>query len=417
MFSRVFRFERAVVVLAVFVLPGLGRPALAGCERCGWEPPKTKRNVTVGSVTALKSVLTRATRGTTILLTDGIYKIDATLHILSPGVVLRGKSGNRSKVIIRGEGMTEKKVGVAISIDASDVVVADLTVGSVQFHGIQVRGEAGANDVVLHNILVADTGQQLLKGSTGPTGKISERGLVACSVFSYTDAAPSDYTNGVDVLNGKNWLVRDNFFHKIRGPREGGYMCGPAILFWVGSQGTIVERNLLLDCYRGISFGLIAQNKNNGQPDNIPSDHKGGIIRNNIVVNRNPWGDESIEANDCPGVRIEHNTVLAAGKVNWSISVRFPGTEAIVRNNLTNRTIFSRDGGRLEQSGNVTSAQSDWFTDPERGILRLKQADLAAVDSGVIIEDIKTDFDRAPRVFGKAADAGAFEFGSKRESR
>ena len=135
------------------------------------------------------------------------------------------------------------------------------------------------------------------------------------------------------------------------------------------------------------------------------------------MVNRNPWGDESIEANDCPGVRIEHNTVLAAGKVNWSISVRFPGTEAIVRNNLTNRTIFSRDGGRLEQSGNVTSAQSDWFTDPERGILRLKQADLAAVDSGVIIEDIKTDFDRAPRVFGKAADAGAFEFGSKRESR
>lgn len=408
------RFARFCIVL-VFAL--IGRPAFgAACPRCGWEPPKTKRNIPVGSVAALKSVLTGATRGTTILLKDGIYRLDATLHVLSPGVVIRGESGNRSKVILRGEGMKEPKVGVGISIDAPNVTIADLTIGSLRLHGIQVRGEVGASDVALHNILVKDTGEQLIKGSTAKTGKTADRGLVACSVFSYTDTAPSDYTNGVDILNGKDWVVRDNYFYQIRGPREGNYICGPSILFWVGSQGTIVERNLFLDCHRGIALGLVAQNKNNGQPDNIPSDHKGGIIRNNIVVNRNAWCDESIELNDCPGARIEHNTVLASGNVNWSISVRFPGTDALVRNNLTNRTIFSRDGAKLEQAGNVTSAVSEWFTDPDRGILRLKKADLPAVDAGVPIEGLKTDFDRAPRVFGKAPDAGAFEYGSKRES-
>ena len=409
----------ALVTASVFIGLGLGlglaHSAEGACTRCGWEPPKTRRNIPVDGVAALKSVLKSAPPGTTILLKDGIYRIDSTLHIMARGVVLRGQSGNRSKVIIRGEGMNERKVGVAISIDASDVVVADLTVGSVGFHGVQVRGEVGVSDIVVHNIHIVDTGQQLLKGSTGPTGKISERGLVACSVFSYTDTAPSDYTNGVDVLNAKNWVVRDNYFHKIRGPRDSGYVCGPALLFWVGSQGTVVERNLFLDCYRGISLGLVEKSK--AQSENPTTDHQGGIIRNNIVVNRNAWGDESIEANDCPNVRIEYNTVLAAGKVNWSISARFPRTEALIRNNLTSQTIFPRENAKVQQSGNVTSALSEWFTDPDRGVLRLKQADLPAIDAGVPIEDVKTDFDRAPRVFGKAPDAGAFEYGGKKESR
>jgi hypothetical protein len=256
-----------------------------------------------------------------------------------------------------------------------------------------------------------------VKGSTSGNGKSADRGLIACSTFLYTDHAPSDYTNGVDILSATGWVVRDNYFHRIRGPRESGYSCGPAILFWVGCRDTVVERNLLLDCYRGIALGLVARSQKPSPEGAEPHDHRGGVIRSNIVCNLNDWADEGIEVNDAPGLRIEHNTVLVEGKVPWSISVRFPDTQALVRNNLTNRQILLRDGGRAEQQGNVTSAKADWFTDPSRGILRLRRRDLEAVDAGVPIPDFPTDFDRAPRSIGKAPDAGAFEVSADQSRR
>jgi hypothetical protein len=290
-------------------------------------------------------------------------------------VVLRGKRGDRSQVVLCGDGMNERKVGVALSVSAPRVVVADLTVGAVGFHGIQVRGEQGASNVVLHNILVIDTGQQLVKGSTAENGRTADHGLIACSAFEYSDHAPSDYTNGVDILKGKGWVVRDNFFLRIRGPREKGWGAGPAVLFWVGSQDTTVERNL------------------------------------------NPWADEGIEANDSPGVRIDHNTVLVEGKLPWSISIRFSATTALARNNLSNRQILLRDGAHAELKGNVTDARSDWFVEPRRGILRLARGDLGAIDVGVPIPEVQTDFDRSPRTSGAGPDAGAFESVGTRTQR
>src|SRR5207237_343520 len=106
--------------------------------------------------------------------------------------------------------ISEKEVGVAISVSATDVTIADLTAGEVGFHGIQVRGERGASRVAIHNVRLVDTGQQLLKGSTAGGPLHADDGLVSCSLFEYSDHAPSDYTNGIDVLAGRNWTVRNN---------------------------------------------------------------------------------------------------------------------------------------------------------------------------------------------------------------
>ena len=162
------------------------------------------------SVDDLFDAVRRAKPGATILLADGEYRLPRMLDIAVPGVTLRARSGNRDSVVLRGGGMTERDVGVAISVSAADVTLADLTIGWVGFHAVQVRGERAANRVTLHNVRVADTGQQLLKGSTARNGVFADDGLVACSLFEYTDRAPSDYTNGVDVLAGRGWTVRDN---------------------------------------------------------------------------------------------------------------------------------------------------------------------------------------------------------------
>ena len=328
--------------------------------------------------------------------------------------VLRSESGDPSRVILRGESMTEGKVGVAVSVSAPDVTVADLTLRDVGFHAVQVRGERAASGFMLHNAHLLDAGQQLVKVSVGAGPPFADRGTLACSRFEYTRHAPSDYTNGISLISGAGWVIRDNLFTRIRGPESGGWSGGPAIMVWGGSEDTLVERNVIVDSFRGIALGLVGKRNPSARNGAEQIDHLRGTIRNNVVFNMHPWADEGIEANAARDVRIEHNTVLSEGGVPWSISIRYAVTSAVVRNNLTSRQVILRDGGRADMAGNVAGANVSWFLEPPSpGLLRLGPAAKAAVDAGVPIDDIKEDFDRKPRVSGRAPDAGAFESGGQ----
>lgn len=372
-------------------------------------PPRTATARTVRQPHELLEAVGSARPGTTILLEDGEYRLPRTVEIASPDVVLRGKSGDPSRVRLVGAGMDERQVGVALAVSAPRVAIADLTVGLVGYHGVQVRGESGASDFVVHRVRIVDTGQQLLKVSAGEGGGHADRGLVACSELAYSDAAPGDYTNGVDVLGGRGWIVRDSRFLRIRGPAAGGWKSGPALLFWKNARDSVVERNIVLDSYRGIALGLGPPQGAYARDGEAVYDHQGGLIRNNVVWNLHPWADEGIEVNAAKGVRVEHNTVLHEGPLPWSISIRFPASWASVHNNLTNRRILLRDGGRAQQEGNVSGASASWFADAARGDLHLAAPGHPAVDAGVPLADAAPDFERRPRPRGRAPDAGAFE--------
>jgi len=385
----------------------------APAESCGSLPAALSRNkvVNVRTMADLRRAVETAAPRTTVRLAPGEYRLDRMLDIPVPGTVIEGSTPNRSDVVLRGAGMTERQVGVALSVSAPDVTIANLTVSDVGYHGIQVRGESAASRVLIHNVRIADTGQQLIKGSTDFGPRRSDDGIVECSLFEYTDHAPSDYTNGVDVLSGRNWIVRDNVFRKIRGPAERNYAAGPAILFWQDSLNTIVERNLVLDSFRGIALGLAEASGNRKRDDGSPApDHEGGAIRSNVVVNLNEWADEGIEANGARAVTIDHNTVLTQGRLPWAIGVRFPGTVATVRNNLSIKPALIRNGGQMNAAGNVSGAELSWFVDAASGNVALKGSSSRAIDKGVSIPDVTTDFSGAARVVGAAPDAGAVEY-------
>jgi Right handed beta helix region len=399
----------AVPLLAALVLAlPLPQAAPPVCARCGWKPPG-------GPVTRVKNVadleraVGEARPGDTILIADGTYALRRTIDVRSPRVTLRGRAGDATGVVIRGGGMTGDSVGVGISVSAADVTIADLTLRDFGNHAIQVRGELSASRFTLHNARLLDTGQQLLKGSVAKGPAFADEGLVACSEFSYTTSAPSDYTNAIDLLATSRWVIRDNRLSNIRGPEKGGWQSGPAILVWAASDGTIVERNLIVDSYRGIALGLTNEPMPYARNGEAAYDHAGGVIRNNVVVNLNRWADEAIEANAARDVRIEHNTVFTEGATPWSIQVRFSGSHGLIRNNLTNHRIFLRDGGRATLDGNVMSSRRNWFVDPLRADMHLAPAGRPAIDAGVAIEGPDADFDRAVRPAGRAPDAGAFE--------
>jgi len=170
-----------------------------------------------------------------------------------------------------------------------------------------------------------------------------------------------------------------------------------------------VERNLIVDAARGIALGLGARAFDHPRGGERLLDHAGGTIRQNVVVNRHAWADEGIEANAAAGVRIEHNTVVVDGRNPWAIGIRFAVAAATVRNNLTSQPIVERTGGRAVLHGNVTGARPDWFVDLPAFDLHLARH-TAAIDAGVMIDGIATDFDRQPRRAGLAPDAGAYEY-------
>jgi hypothetical protein len=202
-------------------------------------------------------------------------------------------------------------------------------------------------------------------------------------------------------------VIRDNRISRIRGPHN---TSGPAILAWQGAEDTVVERNLILDSFRGIALGL--RDRHAGRS----YDHLRGVVRNNIVFNMEPWADEAIEANGARSARLYHNTVLVRGRVSWSMSVRFTTATADVRNNLTSFGLRARDGGVvLSDDGNVSGATAAWFVHAPSLDFQLAQPGARALDAGVALSGIEEDFHRAPRRSGRSPDAGAVETSSSRE--
>ncbi len=416
------RHSRTILLLAfVWTISVLHMPMRAQgvttkrCPRCGWAPRPTPAVRHVHTVAELYDAVQRARPDTTILVEPGEYRLDRMLDFATSRVALRGADGDSSHVVLRGARMTEGQVGVAVSVSAPDITISDLTIGYVGFHGIQVRGERGASRVMIHNVRIVDTGQQLIKGSTDGGALHADEGVVACSTLEYSDHAPGNYTNAIDVLAGNNWTVRDNTIRRIRGLAQERGASGPAILFWANSQETKVERNVIVDSFRGIAFGLGPGASGKLARDREAFyDHQGGWIRNNVVVNLNPWADEGIEANAAGTVAIDHNTVLTEGTLSWGISARFPGTIVFARNNLMSKPLTRRDGGRASVGGNVPTAASDWFVDAAHENLALNGTNLTAVDAGVPLPDVSQDASRRPRTEGKAPDAGAFEYRGRR---
>jgi hypothetical protein len=401
------------IALGLVALSLQPTPQPDGCPKDGWNP-RILRSVNVKNINELVDAVRSAKVGDAILLADGDYPLRGMLDLAVPHVTLRGRNGDPAKVVIHGRGMTGDNVGVAISVSAPNVSVADVTIRDVGYHAVQVRGEQAASAFTLYNARLQDTGQQLLKGSLADNHQVADDGLVACSEFSFTTSAPSDYTNGVDIIGTKGWTIRDNRFIRIRGPESRGWKSSPAILAWGAAEDTLVERNVIIDSFRGIALGLAAGTASSRRNGERAYDHLRGVVRNNVIVNLNNWADEAIEANDARDVRIEHNTVLVESAASpWSIGIRF-SSSALVRNNLTNLQVLLRDGGRATLEGNVTTATRGWFVNPARADLHLLPGARRTLKAGVPNTDVTEDFDRKIRST-KGPDVGAFEAGPGRD--
>lgn len=321
-------------------------------------------------------------------------------------IQIRGATGDPDDVVILGGGMSDPVVPFGFQVfTATDVLIADLSIGGVYYHTIAIQNDQGAQRVRLYHCRLFDAGEQIVKGNRGNNPGAEDVVIEFCDVFLSEGAIEHPdlgycYTNAIDAIGGHRWVVRDNLIRGIY--CQNGDLAGPAVLMWQGSTDTIVERNTFLDCSRGVSLGLANS-----------EDHSGGMVRNNFIR----WNPDASYAVDVPiyttspGSNVIHNSIITHGLYGAAVEVRFSGATGVeVRGNLMDRPVVARDGASPLMANNLINAQPDWFVDETVGDLHLLPSAAAAVDQLDRAADCVDDFDGQPRPSGPTtADIGADE--------
>ncbi|MFC1452091.1 hypothetical protein ACFLSJ_01950 [Verrucomicrobiota bacterium] len=357
--------------------------------------------VTVNTAAGLADAVTAANSGgdTTILLENGTYTLDDMLMVETDGLTVQSVSGNRDLVVVQGEGMSGGVTHV-FNVAGDNFTARNLTVGNVSQHAIQLQVDV--DGAVMEKLRVFDTGEQMIKIPYDPgnlTATCDDGRVEDCRLEYTAGIGPQYYIGGVDAHNSKNWTVRNNVFIGIRSPSED--VAEFAIHFWSDSENTLVERNTIINCDRGIGFGLGDRG------------HVGGIIRNNFIYHDSSEGfaDVGIAAETAPGVQIYNNTVFQEHSYPNAIEYRWAATtDALIANNLANRPVAQRDGASGDVSNNVTSAFASWFIAPSAGNLHLASQVVEVVDQGISIAGLADDFDGEVRPQGAGIDVGADEY-------
>jgi hypothetical protein len=360
----------------------------------------------------LQAIVSGAPARSTILLANGTYRLARTLNVSTAGVAIRSLSGRPESVVIDGRYATGDLVAVA----ANDVRIAEVTLTRASYHLVHiVPPNAGPTirRVRLYRLRLIDGAEQFVKvNPNAARSAFVDAGRVECSTFRLTDRGrphvPSDfllcYTGGVDAHGARGWTVRLNRFEHIR-CGQGKGLAEHAVHFWTGSRDTLVERNMIVDCARGIGFGLGDRTDwARRYPDAAGAGyvgHYGGIIRNNVVVATRPGMDTGIGLEQARAAGVYHNTVYAGPRATGyfsSLDYRFPNTTADIRNNLVTR-ITARDGATARLARNVQAVPRTWFRDPARLDFHLSRAAAGAIDRGVSVPAAGLDIDgRAHRV-------------------
>ena len=283
-----------------------------------------------------------------IILADGFYSVQYTLNIRNHYITLSSLSGKREKVVISGKGMKKTKgTDNLIRVSGQHFMLDGITLQQAGNHLIQIAGEENADYPILRNCVLKDGFEQLFKVSYNRKTKIaSDNGLIENCDFTYTAGiGPQFYIGGIDIHGGHNWIVRNNTFSNIASPSR--MVAEHAIHFWNNTKSTLIEKNIIINCDRGIGFGL----------ENRPT--LGGIIRHNLILhsdNNHPFADAGIIIEESINTQILNNKIFLAHSYPNAIEYRFPSTKNItISDNLVNKRIRKRNWANADLSNNKFS--------------------------------------------------------------
>ncbi len=373
--------------------------------------------ILVTTAEELLSAIDRLPAGSTILLADGRYKLSRPVVLdYKTNVVLRSASGDPAKVTLSGQGWeTGNDHDDILHIAHCDgVTIAGLGFADCRSYGIKVQAENAPRNVQIYNCHFRDIGVRAIKGSAGQDPNTrAVKGSVRGCYFENTKVPPAgwlfggDYIAAIDMMALEDWTFSDNVFRNIKGRNRGGRA---AIFIWVRSRRVVVERNVIVDCDRGVAFGnpgVSTANRAGERPTYVSQ----GIIWNNFIAG---GADCGIELWHAAQIEVLNNTIWRPER-NWNRGVRIGTgtTETEVANNLVHGGIVF-DGGQAQPHDNLAGHLDGYFEDPASGNLALTSAAGGALGRGVPLADVTDDICRRPR--SEHPDLGAWESGKRPEA-
>ena len=232
------------------------------------------------------------------------------------------------------------------------------------------------------------------------------KGSVRYCQFANTRIPPADWLFGgdyiaaIDMMALDDWTFSDNVFRDIKGRNGGGRA---AIFIWVRSRRLVVERNLIVNCDRGIAFGNPGRSTANID-DEQPVYVSDGVIRNNFIVGGPDCGIELWYADR---IKVYNNSIWRPER-NWHRGIRIGtgSTRTEIVNNLVHGEI-RLEGGEAQLRHNLADRLDGYFVDPASGDLTLTSAAVRAIDRGVSLPDLTDDIRGRPR--RGTVDIGAWE--------
>ena len=155
----------------------------------------------------------------------------------------------------------------------------------------------------------------------------------------------------IDIVGGNGWIIKGNYiadFAKAKGNQisYGAFLKG-------GGRHGLFDANFVNCEWRhsggqrvGLSFGG-GGTPASLKPAGLDDEHRGGIMRNNIIMNCP--NAEGIYINKASDIKILHNTIYRA----FGVLLRFPGTEAQIKNNIISGAVALRDDAKSEDENNL----------------------------------------------------------------
>jgi len=375
--------------------------------------------VAVADVAGLLSAISGAQAGDTIVLAPGTYEVkqskigcEAAGTADAPIVVQAAELGTVFIKFDAVEGFHVRGPNWEFAnLDIEGVCAAD----SDCEHAFHVTGAADGTHLH-HNRMHGFNA--MIKGNGEPVGQGGVYVWPDDVTVEYNELfneAPRDTANPVtpiDVVGGRNWVVRGNFIHDHA--KGGGNNVSYAAFLKGHSKDGLIERNLVVcellhqgQVRLGLSLG-----GGGTSPDAICEDgkckpeHERGVMRNNLIVNCP--ADVGVYVNAGADSKIVNNTLYNT----TGIDMRFPETTGIVHNNILNGKIRDRDGGSSTKMNNLEEVDlgvlGGWFQDPGAYDFTLKDGAMF-VDLGLAIPEVFDDYCGNARDDGKP-DIGAIEY-------
>jgi len=366
--------------------------------------------IRVATVDELRAAVDHVEPGGAILLEDGHYHLRRVIILEGKrNISLRSASGDPTTVTLNGQGWDGPSHGGDLLhiAQCEGVTIAGLTFADCRSYGIKVEAENVPRDIHILHCHFRNIGVRAIKGSAGNDPSVrAVGGSVRYCHFENTRIPPADwlfdgdYIAAIDMMALEDWTFSDNVFRNIKGRNGGGRA---AIFIWVRSRQVVVERNLIVNCDRGIAFGNPGQSTANVGSDRLVY-VADGVIRNNFIAGGSDCGIELWHADR---IEVLNNTIWRPEQ-NWGRGIRVgTGTaHTEIVNNLVHGEIRF-DGGQAEMSHNLSGRLDGYFVDPVSGNLALTLQATPAFDQGVLRPEVTEDIRGRPRV--DRPDLGAWE--------